>query len=141
MNYLCIYHQILQNVICSWMTAHCIQQEKALCKFNKRYSISVWCNTNHMLINPMKIKSVVTSTQQKHQLSDLSLRLSLDGQNIENVSEHHLLGSLLTTNFDGKCRSNTFAKTCQKNSFCFLNCNTHIKPLVDYALVVWDMHQ
>ena len=54
--------------------------------------ISVWCNTNHMLINPVKAKSMVITTQQKHQLSDLSLRLSLDGQNIENVTEHRLLG-------------------------------------------------
>ena len=54
--------------------------------------ISVWCNTNHMLINLVKAKSMVITTQQKHQLSDLSLRLSLDGQNIENVTEHRLLG-------------------------------------------------
>ena len=30
MIYLCIYHQIMQNVICSRMTQHFIQQEKAL---------------------------------------------------------------------------------------------------------------
>ena len=97
---LCIYHQILQNVTCLRMTAHCIQQEKALCKFNKRYSISVWCNTSHMIINPVKTKSVVISTQQKHQLSGLSLRPSPDGQNIENVTEHHPLGLI----FDNKFR-------------------------------------
>ena len=103
MNYFCIYRQILRNVICSQMTAHCIQQEKALCKFNKCYSISVWCNTNHMLINPMKTKWVVTSTQQKHQSlihkADLSLRLSSDGQNIENVTEHHILGLIVDNKF------------------------------------------
>ena len=38
MIYLCIYHHILQNVICSRMTPHFIQQEKALCKFKQRYS-------------------------------------------------------------------------------------------------------
>ena len=38
MIYHCIYHQILQNAICSWMTQHFIQQEKALCKFKRRYS-------------------------------------------------------------------------------------------------------
>ena len=40
--------------------------------------ISVWCNTNHMLINPVKTTSMVITTRQKHQLSDLSLSLSLD---------------------------------------------------------------
>ena len=39
MIYLCMYHNhILQNVICSRITPHFIQQEKALCKFKKRYS-------------------------------------------------------------------------------------------------------
>ena len=38
MIYLCIYHQFLQNVIYSRMTQHFIQQEKALCKFKRRYS-------------------------------------------------------------------------------------------------------
>ena len=70
--------------------------------------ISVWCNTNHMLINPVKTKSVVITTRQKHQLSDLSLRLSLDGQNIENVTEHRLLGLTVDNNFDDKPRSNIY---------------------------------
>ena len=38
MIYLCIYHHILQNVICLRMTPHFIQQEKALCKLKKHYS-------------------------------------------------------------------------------------------------------
>ena len=42
-----------------------------------------------MLFNPVKTKSMVITTRQKHQLSDLSLRLSMDGQDIENVTEHH----------------------------------------------------
>ena len=53
-----------------------------------------------MLINPVKTKSMIITTRQKHLLSDLSLRLSLDGQNIENVTEHRLLGLVV----DKKCR-------------------------------------
>ena len=30
---LCIFHHTLQNIICSWMTPHFIQQEKELYKF------------------------------------------------------------------------------------------------------------
>ena len=99
-----IYHQILQNVICSQMIQHFIQQEKASCKFKRRYSfyldrISVWCNVNHMLINSVKTNSMIITTRQMHQLSDLSLRLSLDGQNIENVTEHRLLGLIVDNKF------------------------------------------
>ena len=84
--------------------------------------ISVWCNVNNMLINPVKTKSMIITTRQKHQLSDLSLRLSLDGQNIENVTEHRLLGLV-----DKKCRWQAqiehICKTCNKNCFFFLNCD------------------
>ena len=88
--------------------------------------ISVWCNVNHMLINPVKTKPVIITTRQKHQLSDLSLRLSLDSQNIENVTEHRLLDLIL----DNKLKMaspdhthNNYAKACQENCFFFLNCN------------------
>ena len=85
--------------------------------------ISVWCNVNHMLINPVKTKSMIITTRQKHLLSDLSLRLSLDGQNIENVTEHRLLGLVV----DKKCRWQAqiehICKTCNKNCFFFLNCD------------------
>ena len=117
--------------------------------------ISVWCNTNHMLINPIKTKSVVITTRQKHQLSDLSLRLSLDGQNIENVTEHRQLGLTVDNNFDGKPRSNIYTKAGQKheqtkNGFLLSQLqhisnidtrkifyNAYREPRIDYATVVW----
>ena len=43
-----------------------------------------------MLINLVRTKSMVITTRQKHQLSGLSFRLSLGGQNIENVIERVL---------------------------------------------------
>ena len=53
-----------------------------------------------MWYNAAKTKKMVITTRQKHQLSELSLRLSVDGQNIENITEHHLLGLM----GDNKCR-------------------------------------
>ena len=52
-----------------------------------------------MLINPVNTKSMVITTRQKHQLSNLSLRLSLDGQNTENITEHRLLGLTVDNKF------------------------------------------
>ena len=66
--------------------------------------ISAWCNVNHMLINPVKTKSMIITTRQKHQFSGLSLRLSLDGQNIENVTEHRLLGLTVDNKFRWQAR-------------------------------------
>ena len=148
--YLCIYHQILQNVICSRMTQHFIQQEKALRKFKRRYSfvlIIFQCGAMlyHMLINPVKAKSMIITTRQKHQLSDLSLRLSMDGQNIENVTEHRLLGLIVDNKFRWQAQ---IEHICKSISIVFLlsqlqhiiNIDTrklfyhaHIKLNIDYA--------
>ena len=73
--------------------------------------ISVRCNTNHMLISPVKTKSMVITTLQKKQLSGLSLRLSLDGQNIENVPEHRLLGLIVNNKFRWQAQIEHICKT------------------------------
>ena len=98
MIYLCMYHQILQNMLADDTTLHTtgkrvmqIQKTLQLCLD----SVSLWCNVNHMLINPVKTKSMIITTRQKHQ----SLRLSLDRQNIENVTEHRLLGFIVDNKF------------------------------------------
>jgi len=61
--------------------------------------IWMWCNANHILINSVKTKTMLINTRQKHQLSDLSMRLSLDGQNIQNATEHHPLGLIADNEF------------------------------------------
>ena len=70
-----------------------------------------------MLINPIKTKSVIITTRQRQQLSDLSLRLSLDGQNIENVTEHRLLGLIVDNKFRWQAQiEHIYAKACQKTT-------------------------
>ena len=54
--------------------------------------VSNWCDNNHMVINPIKTKSMTIATRQKHQLSPLTLDLVLNGAKIDQVSEHRLLG-------------------------------------------------
>ena len=41
--------------------------------------VSSWCDNNHMVINPIKTKSITITTRQKHQLSPLPLDLVLNG--------------------------------------------------------------
>ena len=54
--------------------------------------VSNWCDYNHMVISPIKTKSMTIATRQKHQLSPLPLDLVLNGAKIDQVSEHRLLG-------------------------------------------------
>ena len=46
-----------------------------------------------------KEKEKIITTRQKYQFSDMSLTLSLDGQNTENVTEHRPLGLIADNTF------------------------------------------
>ena len=93
---------------------------------------------------------MIITTWQKHQLSDLSLRLSLDGQNIENATEHRQLGLTVDNKFRWQAQINHIhAKARQKNFLLSqlqhinidtrkLFYNAHIKSHINYVLVVWD---
>ena len=65
---------------------------------------------NHMLINPVKTKSMIITTRQKNQLSTLSL----DGQNIENVTEHRLLGLIVDNKFRWQAHTEHICKSMSK---------------------------
>ena len=96
--------------------------------------------------------SMIITTRQKHQLSDLSLRLSLDGQNIENVTEHRLLCLIVDNKFRWQAQIEHICKSMSKKQLFLLSqlqhivnidtkelfYNAHIKPHIDYVSVVWD---
>ena len=50
--------------------------------------VSNWCDSNHMVINPIKTKSMTLATGQKHQPSSLPLYPVLRGAKTDHVSEH-----------------------------------------------------
>ena len=61
--------------------------------------VTEWCSVNAMLLNPEKTKSMVVATRQKHQRGLPPLRLMLNSQVIEQVSEHRHLGVILDDHF------------------------------------------
>ena len=113
--------------------------------------VSSWCDNNHMVINPIKTKSMTIATRQKHQLSPLHLDLVLNGAKIEQVSEHRLLGITIENKLRWDSHINNVCKTVSRRVFPLsklryivdtdtrkLFFNAHIKPHIDYASVVWD---
>ena len=111
--------------------------------------VSNWCDNNHMVTNLIKINFMTIATRQKHQLSPLPLDLVLNGEKIDQVSEHRRLLTI-----DNKLRwdshINNVCKTILRRVFLLsklryivdidtrkLFFNAHIKPHVDYASVVW----
>ena len=113
--------------------------------------VSNWCENNHMVINPIKTKSMTIATRQKHQLSPLPLDLVLNGATIDQVSEHRLLGITIDNKLRWDSHINNVCKTVSRRVFLLsklkyvvdidtrkLFFNTHFKPHIDYASVVRD---
>ena len=112
--------------------------------------VSNWCDNNHMVINPIKTKSMTIATRQKHQLSPLPLDLVLNGVKIDQVSEHRLLGITIDNKLRWDSHTNNVCKTVSRRVFLLsklryivdidtrkLFFNARIKPHIDYASVVW----
>ena len=60
---------------------------------NMQYSLDQvfsWYDNNHMVINPIKTKSMITAATEKHQLSPLPLDLVQRRVKIDSVSEHRI---------------------------------------------------
>ena len=113
--------------------------------------VSNWCDNNHMVINPIKTKSMTIATRQKHQLSPLALDLVLNGVKTDQVSERRLLGITIDNKHRWDSRTNNGCKKVSRRVFLLLklryivdiDCrklffNAHIKPHIDCASVVWD---
>ena len=76
--------------------------------------VSNWCDNNHMVINPIKTKSVTIATRQKHQLSPLALDLVLNGAKIDQESEHPFLGIIIQNKFRWDSHTNNVCKTVSR---------------------------
>ena len=79
--------------------------------------VSNWCDNNHMVINPIKTKSMTVATRQKHKLSPLPLDLVLNGAKIDQVSEHSLLGIAIDNKLRWDSHINKVCKTVSRRVF------------------------
>ena len=117
---------------------------------NSLDQVSNWCDSN-MVIYPTRTRSVTIATRQKHQLSPLQLDLDLNGAKNDQVAEHRLLGITIDNKLRWDSHINNVCKTVSRRVFLLsklryvvdidtrkLFFNAHIKPHIDYALVVWD---
>ena len=113
--------------------------------------VTEWCSVNAMLLNPEKTKSMVAATRQKHQRGIPPLRLMLNSQVIEQLSEHRHLGVILDDQLKWQAHINSITNAVAKNVYLlsrlrhFCNsedCNTffhaHIMSRINYVSNVWD---
>ena len=76
--------------------------------------VSNWCNNKHMVISPIKTKSMTIATRQKHQLSPLPLDLVLNGAKIDQMSGHRLLGITIDNKLHLDSHINNVCKTVSR---------------------------
>ena len=86
--------------------------------------VSKWCDNNHMVINPIKTKSMTIATRQKPQLLPLPLDLVINGAKIDQVSEHHLLGTTIDKTLSWDLHTNNVSKTVSRRVFLLSKLST-----------------
>ena len=114
-------------------------------------SANTWCSKNSMSIHPEKTKSMVVTTRQKHQRAPLQLSLSLDNQEIQQITEHKVLGVTLDSNLNWHAHLDLLVKRLSKNTYLLyrlkrfasvealkLFFDAHINSFVNYASTLWD---
>ena len=110
-----------------------------------------WAIDNRMILHPLKSKSMVIATRQKHQLTPLKLELSLQSLPIEQVTKHKVLGVVLDQNLSWDDHINQLCKKLSKNVYLLsklakvadqksllIFANAHIFSHIDYASTLWD---
>lgn len=113
--------------------------------------VSQWCLNNCMLINPLKTKSMLITTRQKHQLRPQPLDLMLGSAPVEQLKEHRLLGVMLDEDLSWQPHLTYIGKKISRKLFLLsklkhvINLQTrklffyaYIRPHVDFASTLWD---
>ncbi|WP_419626843.1 hypothetical protein, partial [Thiolapillus sp.] len=104
-----------------------------------------------MIIHPAKTKSMVIATRQKHQLSPLQLKLTLEKTDIEQVHEHRVLGVTIDAEMKWQSQLSNVCKIVSKKLFLLsqlryyvnvkarkLFYSAHILSHINYASTLWD---
>jgi hypothetical protein len=112
--------------------------------------ISDWCLENKMVLHPGKTKCMVIASRQKHQLTPLNLSLFLDSKEIQQVTEHRLLGVIIDEKLSWKTHIEFVCKQVSRNIYLLsqlsnyvsmnalkLFFHAHCMSHINYASSIW----
>ena len=132
---------------------HCSDKNIESVQFSLQQSInqvSSWCDQNHMALNPQKTKSMVLTSRQKHQRIPLTLKLEVNGNVIEQVHEHRVLGVIVDEELKWQSHINHISKQLARNLFLLnrlrhyvdiptrkLFFEAHCLSRINYASTIW----
>ena len=112
-----------------------------------------WSELNHMSLNPQKTKYMLITNRQKRQnLTSSSPSLYLNGNMVEEVCSHKVLGVMIDNNLSWSDHITMLCKIISKKIYQlskikhFLNLHTrrifffaYIESYLNYASTIWDM--
>ena len=111
-----------------------------------------WSEFNHMSLHPKKTKSMLIATRQKRQnLPSNPQTLQINGNNIEEVNSHKVLGVVIDNNLSWSEHVSKICKSISKKVYQlskikhFLDLHTRkiffhsfIESHINYASTIWD---
>ena len=113
-------------------------------------NIEMWCRLNNMALHPSKTKCMVIGTRPKIKQLNMELCLTINGSNIENVTEQKLLGIFIDNTLNWRLQIDTICKKVNQqiallkriNYFLTYDMkmmfyNAYILPIFDYCCPVW----
>ena len=111
---------------------------------------SEWCQSNKMLINPIKTKAMLFGSSHRLQARQRQLNLKINDTSIDTVSEIKLLGLTLDKNLSWECHINHICHTISKllsilrkhtnlipQNSRQLFYNGYILPHINYCLTIY----
>ena len=113
--------------------------------------VQEWCALNKMALNPSKSKCMIITVRQKHQLRPLCLHLQLNGQIIDQVKEHRLLGVVIDDQLNWISHIHFVQKKISNNIFLLSRLKhyvsssalktffyAHVLAHVNYSSSIWS---
>ena len=110
-----------------------------------------WCTINRMVLHPKKTKAMVITSRQKHQLQPLTLKLQINTETVEQVSNHRVLGIMVDQELRWHVHINNVCKRVSQNLYLlnkltqYVNVETrklffhaHCLSYINYASTVWS---
>ena len=114
-------------------------------------SVTNWCTENSMCLNPVKTKCMVITTRQKQQREPLCLQLTVNGDSIEQVNSHKVLGVTIDEELRWHLHIDKLCRSLSRNLYLLRRLKflvhdnalklfyaAHCLSLINYASTLWD---
>ena len=105
---------------------------------NSLNDIDKWCDDNKMALHPNKTKSMLITSRQKRQIEHINLTLNINGNRIEQVRTHKLLGVLLDDEFSWTNHIDYISKKVSRNIYLLSQLKHYVSS--DALLTFYHAH-